>query len=62
MDPPTSEWASSVVHAPKADESLRFCVNYRKLDAATIPDSFSLSRADACLDSLGNATTFSTLD
>lgn len=57
-----SEWASPVVLAPKADGTQRFCVDYRRLNAATIPDSYPLPRADDCLDSLGEAVIFTTLD
>ena len=57
-----SEWASPVVLAPKADGTDRFCVDYRRLNLATVPDSYPLPRADDCLDSLGKAHIFTTLD
>jgi hypothetical protein len=44
------------------DGSMRFCVDYRKLNLLTKKDSFPLSRIDSCLDSLGGSTFFSTLD
>ena len=62
IEPCNSEWASPVVLAPKADGNWRFCVDYRRLNAATVPDSYPLPRADDCLDSLGEAVIFTTLD
>ena len=57
-----SEWAAPEVLAPKLDGTLRFCVDYRRLTAVTIKDRFPLPRMTDCLDSLGDAKYFSTLD
>ena len=58
----TSEWAAHVVLAPKKDGSLRFCIDYRRLNALTIRDSYPIPRIDECIDSLGEAKVFSTLE
>ena len=47
---------------PKKDNTLRFCVDYRKLNKVTQGDSYPLPRMDECIDSLGDATIFTTLD
>ena len=62
IEPSTSESAISVILVPKPDGSLRSCVDYRKLNAVKKGDSYPMPRIDECIDSLGNATLFTTLD
>ena len=57
-----SEWASRVLLAPKKDGTLRFCVDFQSLNALTIPDTYPLPRMEDCIDSLGEARLFITLD
>merc|ERR1712044_80222 len=57
-----SPWASPVVLVRKKDNTLRYCIDYRKLNAVTRKDSYPLPRIDDSLDSLGKAKYFSTLD
>lgn len=62
IEPANSEWSSPVVLVPKADGTQRFCVDYRRLNKITVRDSYPLPRMDECLDSLGDAQYFTTLD
>ena len=58
----TSEFASPVVLIPMLDGSMRFCVDYRRLNASTVKDSYPLPWMEDCLDSLGEAQYFTALD
>ncbi|KAH9171777.1 hypothetical protein AeNC1_017768, partial [Aphanomyces euteiches] len=60
--PSTSPWASPVLMIRKPDGSIRFCIDYRRLNEVTIKDSYPLPRIDDLLDVLGKAKYFSTMD
>lgn len=60
--PSYSKWSSHVFLVPNSDGSLRFCVDYGKLNAITVRDTYSISRMDECRDSSGDATVYSALD
>jgi len=57
-----SPWVSPAVLVKKKDGTLRFCVDYRKLNAVTVKDSYPLPRIDDLLDQLSRNAWFTTLD
>lgn len=57
-----SPWMSLAVMIKKKDGSIRFCVDYRKLNGVSVKDSYSLPRIDDTIDQLSGNSWFSTLD
>jgi len=62
IQPSNSPWASPIVLVRKKDGTMRFCIDYRKLNMVTKADKYPLPRIDDLLDQLGKAQYFSTLD
>ena len=60
--PSQSPFSSNVVLVRKKDGSLRFCIDFRKLNNRTIRDAYTLPRIDDTIDSLIGARYFSKLD
>ena len=55
-----SPWASPIVLAKK-DGSLRFCMDYRRLNVVTRKDAFPLPHINDLLDKMRGKSVFSTL-
>ena len=60
--PSKSPLASPVGMVKKKDGTLRFCIDFRKLNDVTIKDAQPLPRIDDTLDTLKGARYFSMLD
>ncbi|GMF51825.1 unnamed protein product [Phytophthora fragariaefolia] len=60
--PSNSPWASPVLMIRKPDGGIRFCIDYRRLNAVTGKDCYPMPLIDDILDVLGDAQLFSTMD
>lgn len=60
--PSSSPWASPCLLVPKKDGSIRFCVDYSKLNSITKKDSYPIPLIKDIFDQLQGATVFCTLD
>ena len=58
----SSEWASPLVLVRKSSGDLRICVDYRKLNEATVLTSYPLPNLTETLDRLAGATFFTSID
>ena len=57
-----SEWASPIVIVKKKDDTIRLCVDCRKLNTITQVDAYLMPRIDDILDQVGQARYITTLD
>ena len=60
--PSCSPWASPVTLVPKPDGSIRFCVDYRKLNQVTRKDRYPLPQVADVVDGMQGTSIFSTID
>ncbi|KAL5467240.1 hypothetical protein EMCRGX_G031440 [Ephydatia muelleri] len=58
----TSDWFSLIVLAKKKDGTLRFCIDFRRLNSVSKADAYPMPRADDLLNQVGQARFISTLD
>ena len=57
-----SEWSSPCLLVPKADQTYRFCTDYRRVNTVTKTDAFPIPRMEDCIDKIGNAKYVSKFD
>ena len=60
--PSFSPWASPVVLVKKKEGTLRFCIDFRKLNAITVKDTYPLPRIDDILTTLNKTRYYTSLD
>ena len=60
--PSKSSWCNAIVLVRKKDGTLRFCIDFRKLNARTKKDSFPLPRMQETMESMVGARFFSSMD
>ncbi|CAF1498515.1 unnamed protein product, partial [Didymodactylos carnosus] len=58
----TSPWSSPIVLVRKKDGSMRFCIDFRKLNSITTKDAFPIPRIDDIFDHLAQAEYYTTID
>ena len=57
-----SAWSSPCILVPKADKTLRFCTDFRRVNALTKPDSYPLPRIEDRIDRIGHSRYVSKFD
>ncbi|MCI26203.1 retrotransposon protein, partial [Trifolium medium] len=60
--PSVSPWGAPVLLVKKKDGKSRLCVDYRKLNNATIKNRYPLPRIDNLIDQLKDASVYSKID
>ena len=51
----SSDWSSPIVLAKKKDGTLRFCIDFRRLNSVSKADAYPMPRVDDLLDQVGQA-------
>lgn len=62
IEPSLSEWPAPIVLVKKKDGTLRFCIDYRRLNSVARYDPYPMPRVDDMIDKLGKVTYITTLD
>lgn len=62
IEPSNGPYASPIVVVTKPDKSTRLCIDYRRLNADTVKDSYPLPVITDSLNALGGSSWFSSMD
>ena len=60
--PSNSPWASPGVFVPKSDGTIRFCVDYRKLNSVTKMDAYPIPSMERMIEKVASAKFITKLD
>lgn len=58
----SSEWSNPVVLVPKKDGTMRFCIDFRRVNAQSQFDAYPMPRLEDLIERLGKASFITTLD
>ncbi len=58
----SSEWSNPVVLVPKKDGTMRFCIDFRRVNAQSHFDAYPMPRLEDLIERLGKASFITTLD
>lgn len=62
VSPSSSSWASPCILLPKPEKTSRFCMDFRKVNPVSKPDSLPLTRMDDCIGQVGSTKFVSKFD
>lgn len=60
--PSRSAWSSPIVLVTKPDQSIRICIDYRKLNEISLSDNYPIPRVSEVFEKIGNAKFLSQFD
>jgi len=62
IEPAAPPWCSNVVMVRKQDDTMRFCIDYHKVNELIKMHKFPLPKIDTCLDMLNSSQYYSSCD
>ena len=62
IEPSTSPWSANLVAVKKKDGTVRWCIDYRRLNKVMVKDAYPMPTVKDCLGKLAGSTIFSAVD